>query len=375
MRKTMIYFTETFLVSILLVYCNVTVAQAASFYDVTDSDWHLEAIEYVTANNLMEGDGEGNFHPNQLLTRAEAVMLLYRLAGSPTAEPIAQFQDVARDAWYADSVFWAYQQNIVRGTSREMFSPSTSVTREQLAVFINNYIETQEIEIQMTENAMYRVKDCWLISRYAERGVFIVCETGLMNPDSQFNFNPQNGVTRADAAVVFMRLTKALAGEQLTGILVPDTEVDFSKLSLSQKEKDAQALAVAKQIVSVIPTDRSDIERVKMAAHIVSHYSKFCTYTMSGPDYSSAYGVFVKGEYSCAGSTRALGLVLNCMGYQWRHVNENQYSHQWCELDINGQVIIADGQTGQVGYRTGDSVEYVSHPFVSLVDPWPYTLQ
>ena len=94
---------------------------------------------------------------------------------------------------------------------------------------------------------------------------------------------------------------------------------------------------------------------------------------MAGKDYCTAYGVFIKGEYSCAGSTRALGLVLTCMGYQWKHINENQYSHQWCELNIDGRVVVADGQTGQVGYKTGDSVEYVNHPFVSFVDPWPYT--
>ena len=194
-----------------------------------------------------------------------------------------------------------------------------------------------------------------------------------MNPDQQHNFNPRNGVTRADAAVVFMRLSKALAGERLTGMMIPNTKIDFTKFS--QKEKDASALAVAQQIASVIPSDRDDAERIAMAAHIVSQYSKFCEYTMSGKDYRTAYGVFVKGEYSCAGSTRALGLVLTCMGYEWKHINENQYDHQWCELNINGKTLIADGQTGEVSYKDRDSTELVSHLFVSFIDPWPYTLQ
>ena len=43
--------------------------------------------------------------------------------------------------------------------------------------------------------------------------------------------------------------------------------------------------------------------------------------------YRSPYGVFVAGVYTCAGSTRALGRVLDYMGYSWQHVNENKWVH------------------------------------------------
>lgn len=187
----------------------------------------------------------------------------------------------------------------------------------QMSIYTSASFKNLESSVQAPLSASIYL----LAPPYAEKGGMMVCESGLMNPDTQYNFNPKGNVTRADAAVVFMRLSKALAGEPLTGMLIPGTVIDFSKISLSRKETDAQALAVAKQIASVIPTDRSDIGRIMIAAHIVSSYSKFCTYTMSGPDHWSAYGVFVKSEYSCAGSTRALWLVLTCMGYQWRHID------------------------------------------------------
>lgn len=38
------------------------------------------------------------------------------------------------------------------------------------------------------------------------------------------------------------------------------------------------------------------------------------------------------------------------MGYAWEHVNENQWSHQWCKLTMDGQIGWADGQIGWVGY-------------------------
>ena len=38
------------------------------------------------------------------------------------------------------------------------------------------------------------------------------------------------------------------------------------------------------------------------------------------------------------------------MGYNWRHVNENQWAHQWCVLEMDGQIGFADGQVGMAGY-------------------------
>ncbi len=71
---------------------------------------------------------------------------------------------------------------------------------------------------------------------------------------------------------------------------------------------------------------------------------------MEGENYSEAYGVFIAGEFSCAGATRALGMVLSCMGYEWEHVNENQWTHQWCRVTMDGQAGWADGQIGYAGY-------------------------
>lgn len=373
MKKQGVCYFGSIISAAIAIFCCLTVSHASTYQDVADNDWHAEAIEYVKDIGLMSGTGNGYFQPDQILTRAQIVTILYSLAGSPDTEYNGQFQDVPADAWYSRPISWAYEKGIVYGTSETTFSPSSKITREQLAVIIDQYLKAEGIKLEDAENAQWRMKDCWSVSYYAEDGVVMVCETGVMNPDQQYNFNPQSGVTRADAAVVFMRLSKALSGERLTGMLIPNTKINFS--TYSQKEKDASALAVAQHIASVIPSDRDDAERIAMAAHIISHYSKFCEYTMSGKDYRTAYGVFVKGEYSCAGSTRALGLVLTCMGYEWRHINENQYSHQWCELTINGRTLTADGQTGEVNYIDGDTTELVSHLFVGFIDPWPYTLQ
>lgn len=322
-------------------------ALAAGYRDVSADCWQADGIAYVTEHGIMGGTGEGVFAPNQTLTRAQIVEILYRLEGCPAVNYSGQFQDVPETAWFARSVSWASQQKVVNGTAPNTFAPTANITREQLAAIIGNYVQKKGIPLQVADNLGWGAKDSWSVSRYAQESVQLVWQSGIMNNDSQYNFNPQKTVSRADAAVIFMRLHKAMNGERLT-VVIPNTTPDYS--AMTKAEKDALGLDVAQRIAAYIPKDASDAERVSLAASIVSYYCSFCTYTMEGKDYRTPFGVFVKGEYSCAGATRALGQVLTCMGYEWKHVNENQYTHQWCELYMDGQLGWADGQTGRIGF-------------------------
>lgn len=123
--------------------------------------------------------------------------------------------------------------------------------------------------------------------------------------------------------------------------------------TLTAAEKDSQARAVAQSIANSIMAQgyATDLEKVQAAATAVSGYYYQGVHVESGPDYYTPYGVFIKGESSCAGCTRALGLVLSYMGYSWSHANENQWTHQWVIVNnMDGQVGYADGQVGWAGY-------------------------
>ena len=117
----------------------------------------------------------------------------------------------------------------------------------------------------------------------------------------------------------------------------------------TKAEKNDMAHEVAMLLVAEIP-EGTDLERISTAAYIVSVFASYGRYTMEGEDYSQPYGVFVKGEYSCAGCTRALGMLLECMGYEWTHINAHQYTHQWCVVEMDGKIGWADGQIGMAGY-------------------------
>ena len=131
----------------------------------------------------------------------------------------------------------------------------------------------------------------------------------------------------------------------------PDPHSYYKNLTQEQAEA---ADKVAQKIAQTIMSDErfnTDLLKVRAAANVVMQYCRRSAY---GNDekkyYRTPYGVFVAGIFTCAGATRALGRVLDFMGYDWQHANENQWSHQWCELTMDGKKGFADGMGGFAGY-------------------------
>ena len=126
---------------------------------------------------------------------------------------------------------------------------------------------------------------------------------------------------------------------------------------LSTNELRSAAQSIAKDIASDAKKYSSDKwDQAAYAASAVYSYCCNSRYTTEGSNYSQPWGPFVIGEYSCAGSTRALGLVLDYLGISWSHTNPNQWTHQWCTIRINGEKGWADGMIGLSG--TGE------YPFI-----------
>ena len=111
-------------------------APAHSFVDVIDPVQDT-AVAWMLDSNITTGTSETTFEPDALLTRAQVVTFLWRLAGEPDAAEHS-FTDVVA-GWQQGSVSWAAVQGITTGTSETMFSPDDTLTRAQLVTFLYRY--------------------------------------------------------------------------------------------------------------------------------------------------------------------------------------------------------------------------------------------
>ena len=138
----------------MLIVSAQAVSAAGIIYDVADGAWYADAVRYVSENSLMNGTSETTFEPDGQMTRAMLVIVLWRAAGEPAANDDSMFGDVAADTYYADAVAWASENNIVNGYSDDIFAPDDPVSRAQIVTILWRYAgsPTAEAEAFADEN-------------------------------------------------------------------------------------------------------------------------------------------------------------------------------------------------------------------------------
>ena len=105
------------------------------FKDISANDYYYDAVLWAVEQGITSGTGADTFAPNATVTRAQTVTFLYRAAGSPAAGS-SSFSDVAADAYYANAVAWASQNDITSGTGNGKFSPGADCTRGQIVTLL-----------------------------------------------------------------------------------------------------------------------------------------------------------------------------------------------------------------------------------------------
>ena len=105
------------------------------FTDVAESDYYYDAVLWAVENGVTNGTSDTSFSPNAPVSRAQSVTFQWRAAGSPEASGDS-FADVADDAYYADAVLWAVENEITNGMSETSFGPDVTVSRAQAVTFL-----------------------------------------------------------------------------------------------------------------------------------------------------------------------------------------------------------------------------------------------
>lgn len=108
------------------------------FTDV-NNHWAYSAIKRVYNRGLMLGVSDTRFAPDQALSRAMLVTVLYRLADEPDVTADNPFTDVPAGQWYTNAVIWAAANGIVSGFGDGTFRPNAPATRAQAAVMLCGY--------------------------------------------------------------------------------------------------------------------------------------------------------------------------------------------------------------------------------------------
>ena len=172
--------------------------------DVTVDDWFYDVVDRAVAEGLMKGVRDEYMAPNDPLTRAMLVTLLYRAAKPDGAFEAVSFSDTEAGAYYADALKWAVAKGIVKGYPDGTFRPDQKITREELCVMMQRYLETRGIHGDGTD-VLSAFADNASISWWAREGVNTACEKGIVKGYEDQTVRPQGTATRAEAVTMLLR--------------------------------------------------------------------------------------------------------------------------------------------------------------------------
>ncbi|MFF2094553.1 choice-of-anchor I family protein [Paenibacillus sp. NPDC058174] len=171
-------------------------------------------IIYLSARNVIGGISADRFAPKSQLTRGDFTLLLARMSGEQLGGYATdRFTDVAKSAYYAQSVAWAADKGIVGGISEGKFAPGDSITREQMAVMLVRFASVAGLKLPEQASSV-TFADQAKISAFASDAVRTIQQAGFMNGKELAGgryFAPQDHTTREEAAKLLASFMKLLA--------------------------------------------------------------------------------------------------------------------------------------------------------------------
>ena len=117
----------------------------ATFPDVPTDHWAFHYVEYVAANNVVEGYPDGAYHPETLVSRGQMAIFVARAMVDPPGEaglagymppPIPSFPDVKPGLSCWRHIEYLREHGVVHGFADGRYCPDVTVTRDQMAVYI-----------------------------------------------------------------------------------------------------------------------------------------------------------------------------------------------------------------------------------------------
>ena len=174
------------------------------FTDISEKDWFYGDVMFVYENGLMLGTSKTLFSPHGTAMRGMMATILWRMEGSPVPKGKNSFTDVEAGKWYADAITWTAENGIFAGYGKDKFGPDDPITREQLAAIFYRYADYKGYDLTV-KGDLDKFKDADKITDYAKTAMQWAVGSGLVNGKSGNLLDPQGTATRAEIAAMLHR--------------------------------------------------------------------------------------------------------------------------------------------------------------------------
>ncbi|WP_337927444.1 Ig-like domain-containing protein [Anaerotignum lactatifermentans] len=170
--------------------------------------WAQNTISKWVDKGDISGYPDGTFRPNNMITRAEFVVLVNNAMGY-TKSGYAYFSDVPSHYWGKNAIQTGVAAGYISGDGNGIFRPNDPVTRQEAAAMISRILD-----LKQNESRAYRYTDSYAISNWAKGVVGAVSEAGIMAGYPDGSFGPNRVLTRAEAVLALDKTVNYKPGDK-----------------------------------------------------------------------------------------------------------------------------------------------------------------
>ena len=176
-----------------------------AFTDIA-GHWGEASILEAARRGLFNGYPDGRFGPDDNVTRAQFVTVLYRMTGSPETSAQTPFEDIGTlSAEFRQAIAWAYEKGYVNGKADTVFDPSGFLTRQEALKILFYYSGGQSgMELMLTSTYDEAFSDSDEIAAWAKPAMYWGVYKSIISGTSEDTLSPQGTATRAQLAKILV---------------------------------------------------------------------------------------------------------------------------------------------------------------------------
>lgn len=176
--------------------------ESVYFYDVGDKyPWAFHEIDHLAAIGVVQGGTDFRFRPNDYITRGDFALMIYRAYDMSEYLTGENFADVPEDSYYYDAILALKNLKIAAGDNGN-FEPEENLTRQDAIVFLTRILEVIGFEMETTDISYF--DDANSIEDYAVEYVQKLISVGVVGGIGS-NIEPIRNITRAEISIMIYR--------------------------------------------------------------------------------------------------------------------------------------------------------------------------
>lgn len=186
---------------------DVNALSLPKYDDLGTVEWARDAIEMLGKEGIVNDTGANLFSPERNITRGEFAYFLMNTLGISDTNGVTQFDDVDKNAFYADAILAGKKAGILLGSGGGVYNPEEGISRQDAMTICARGMKMLEmIGVADSSRILSSFTDNGIIADYAAEHIASMVDEEIVKGNPDGTVNPLGNITRAEAAVIMGRI-------------------------------------------------------------------------------------------------------------------------------------------------------------------------